>query len=130
VTASIDANVWIDSYGAVTIAASPDMLVALGNALTTDGVIELPPSTPVPPYEAAAKAIIIRVENEPGLSVSVEGDHLVVSGHFGALTILAGNVAKLGSEPPEFGNHMHIEWHADHFYLRADSTPLTVEVKP
>ena len=129
-TASIDAAVWFGSDGTVSIAASPEVLKALARVLSpgAETVIKLPPGTPTPPYEAAAHAIRVRVESEPGVTISREADEVVVSGHPEALRILGRNIASQGGDPATVGSHLHIEWFPEHFYVRAGSIPLVVRV--
>lgn len=128
-TARVDAAAQFGDDGSLTLWASRPALVDLGHALDSkvNAVIELTHTVPIPPYLAAADQIRVRVDAEPGLTISREDDQVVVTGHPSALAILARNISRLGSDPAALGSHIHIEYFADHFYLRSDSIPVVVE---
>jgi hypothetical protein len=127
--ASLNVAAQFDSTGAVTVTASPSALLALAGALDTesDTIIELTRIVAVTPYVAAATAIRVRIEAAPGVSISREDDQLIVAGHPEAIAILAQNVSALASDPSARGDHMHIEYFPEHFYLRPGGLPLVVE---
>jgi hypothetical protein len=75
-----------------------------------------------------ANALHVRPENEAGAQVRWNGDHVVVTGEPSALSLLAGNIDAFRKAPLEFGNHLHLEYFPGHFYLRADSVPVIVEM--
>jgi hypothetical protein len=68
----------------------------------------------------------VRVSTVPGSALLVHPDTpeeaLLISGDLRFLTILADNVASVGSD--ERGGHLHIEYFEGHAYLADGSAPL------
>ena len=112
----------------MSISAAPESLMALGHLLSAqaDTVIALTPSMPAPEYAAAR--IRVCIEGETGITISRDGNDLVVRGHTEGLAILAQNITHLGTDPTGLGPHIHIDYFPGHFYVRAGSIPLVVGI--
>ncbi len=52
------------------------------------------------------------------------GEAIIVTGRLDLLAILAENVESIASSAP--GEHLHIDYHPDHYYLREDTEPVVV----
>ena len=126
-TTQVDAAVWLDADGTVSVSAAADKLVDLSLAIAggSEAVIAL---RPVAADARAATAIRVRPDPDSGagILISRQGDELVLAGDPAALAVLAKNIGNLGGEPAAFGGHIHVEYFPDHAYLRAGSLPMVV----
>lgn len=83
------------------------------------------------PYDGFLAWLDIRIlkENGSGIHVSRSGDALVISGIANMMGILADNVRLLSERLEQSGEteeHIHLEYHPDHYYLAESSEPLVV----
>lgn len=75
------------------------------------------------PYSGLAVSLRIQVTNEK-VCVSRVEDQIIITGSIEKLEILAHNI-KFAADNPD-GNHEHIDYHPNHFYLAPQSVPLIV----
>lgn len=106
----------------------PD-LGALATRLTTStgpGYLQLDEVDDPWPYERALDRIEVVVSPE-WLTITCldERGELRISGTADRMAILAANVRDLASTGST-GDHLHIEWFPEHFYLSEDSEALVI----
>jgi hypothetical protein len=116
-------------HDALSLVGTPATLLSLAEALDRgcDTTLRLAEGVDPTPYLRTANVLRVVVEAACDVSVAVDGDVVTVRGAAPDLAILAENVKSLGEHPGK-GKHLHIEYFPDHFYLRADSHPMVVEV--
>jgi hypothetical protein len=83
------------------------------------------------PYEGYLASLEIEIleENGRGIQIARKGDVLVISGIANIMGILADNFRLLSERLEQSGEaeeHMHVEYHPDHYYLAKSSEPLVV----
>jgi hypothetical protein len=83
------------------------------------------------PYLGWLKSLKI-VPGSGRVRVSRDEDQVVITGSPSLLAVLAQNVATpaehdSGAQRPSC--HVHIEYHADHYYLASDSVPMVVTLR-
>lgn len=82
------------------------------------------------PYDKFLKSIIIKTVPGQRLTFSATEDgDLLVAGESAGLEILAGNLKWFAEGERTKGDHMHVEYHPDHFYLAEDSIPMVFMLK-
>lgn len=82
------------------------------------------PSTPPAPYLGYVNS----VELDPGVgkvSVSRSGESVNISGSADSLSLFAHNIERLAFSE-SCPDHVHIEFHPQHFYLSEESVPLII----
>ena len=99
---------------------------ASGNAKQS---LLLPP-TKLGPCLGYATSLRIAV-CEGNVGVSRVGHEIIISGSAEKLAILSRNIGRLaerkGTEPSDgYQDHLHVEYHPGHFYLKESSRPLVV----
>ena len=112
----------------VEITGTADSLSYLARAiqeLIVTGTFSLfVPSTPPAPYHGYVHSLTI----EQGLGnvyVSRSSENVCISGSAETLAILASNIDALAYSK-NVSDHIHIEYHPKHFYLKEESVPLVV----
>jgi hypothetical protein len=118
----------------ISIEGSDRALRRLSEAIEViQGNVRIPLIVPVAPLEAhVGFANSLRLESCEGLvCVSRAGDEISIRGESEKLKLLARNIAFLAGQVEQnradgIKNHLHIEFHPGHFYLREDSLPLVV----
>jgi hypothetical protein len=88
------------------------------------------PQAPPTPYLGYVKSLKME-RSEGNVCVSLIADEMVISGSPEKLMILAGNIRRLAEQQgrassDNYNEHLHIEYHPDHFYLKEESIPLVV----
>lgn len=81
------------------------------------------------PYDKFLKSIIIKTVPGQRLSFSVteEGD-LLAAGESRGLEAIAGNLKWFVESERRKGDHLHVEYFPDHFFLAENSIPLVFMV--
>jgi hypothetical protein len=88
------------------------------------------PQVPPSPYLGYARSLTIHPD-DGNVCVSRQGEEILISGSSQKLAILASNISGLAEQPDQrrpgvYHNHLHIDYHPGHFYLKAGSLPLSV----
>ena len=80
------------------------------------------------PYAAWLSHIVVRqqVSGRVTLSIDEPTSALVLEGECQYLNVLAENIEGFISDDPDPGDHLHIEYYDDHFYLAPSQISLTV----
>lgn len=82
------------------------------------------------PYDKFLKSIIIKTVPGQRLTFSATEDgDLLIAGESTGLEILAGNLKWFADGERGTGDHMHVEYFPDHFYLAEDSIPMVFMLK-
>jgi hypothetical protein len=83
------------------------------------------------PYEVCLTRLRIRTVPAGGvvLSVSAEAREVLVEGEAEGLRVLGENLRALAAEA-DYGDHLHIEYFPEHFYLDESSVPAVVQLIP
>ena len=83
---------------------------------------------PPTPYAVWLSRILVRrhESGKVGLSIDEAASALVLEGERRYLDILAENVEVFIDEKPRPGDHLHIEYHDDHFYLAPSRISLAI----
>jgi hypothetical protein len=82
------------------------------------------------PFEGFLGRIVVR-SGEPGkvrLAPDSPAGALIISGDRSRLNILADNVEALSRTSSSAGDHLHVEYFPDHFYLAENSAPVVFRV--
>ncbi|ONI91548.1 hypothetical protein ALI22I_07900 [Saccharothrix sp. ALI-22-I] len=115
----------------IKVSGDRDALAELGHAIDAGtGRFVLDQSGDPAPYDLVLGAV--EIDTVPSGKVVVASDvdrsTLTISGERSALSLLARNVLGL-AEDGTVGEHAHIDYFPDHFYLSPDSAPavLTLE---
>lgn len=111
------------------ISGRRDSLVALARALrsaTQMTITVAVPSYPPDPYERWLGSIVVRPRPTFLVEIGVDNGALVAAGGQDALALLADNIAAFANSHGPLGQHQHIEYFPDHYYLREGSLPLVV----
>jgi len=111
------------------LALSAETAHLLGSALRQPSadlatLVEGPPA----PYAVWLPRILVR-QHESGrvtLSIDEAKSALVLEGERQYLDILAENIEGFIDDGPNPGDHLHIEYYDDHFYLAPSQISLTV----
>jgi hypothetical protein len=118
-------RVWTE----VDIEGSGEALAVLGNCLAEDAselstLAEFDPS----PYDAVLTTIRVRARPAGRVTFAVESDSrtLRISGAREFLDVLADNVLGFAREAHARGDHIHIEFFPDHYYL--DDCPIALVI--
>ncbi|MDX3667605.1 Imm32 family immunity protein [Streptomyces europaeiscabiei] len=115
--------------GEVEVSGSVNSLGEWANALTRDDVeISTSPGDDPSPYPRCLTGIRVR-STAPGLvkmSVDVDRQALTFTGSGESMKVLAENILGLCREGVP-GDHLHIEYFPDHFYLAESRISLVVE---
>jgi hypothetical protein len=107
------------------LAGTADELRSLGGAIESGaGSFALQTNADVSPYDIALRHLKIETNSREGVAISVdqENNQIIISGPIERLMILGQNVSNAASS----GDHLHIEYFPDHFYLDRDSVPLVI----
>jgi hypothetical protein len=111
----------------VEIAGNKDDLIDLSKKLLKDNTEiflhseKLDPS----PYSKFLKKIGVQVIPHNFVEFQVIGELLSVKGSYEKLLILAENIENFGKDGDK-GDHIHIEYFQEHFYLSPESHPLVL----
>jgi hypothetical protein len=111
----------------IEIAGNKDELVDLSKNLLKDNAEiflhseKLDPS----PYSTFLKKIRVQIIPNHLIEFQVIGEFLSVKGSYEKLLILAENIENFGNDGDK-GDHIHIEYFQDHFYLSPESNPLVL----
>jgi hypothetical protein len=105
-----------------------ELLALAGAAEAGSGYFSLAADADVTPYDVALSDLEIRPVDRPTVRVAVgeAGKRLVITGDSSSLGVFAQNLRGL-AETPITGDHLHIEYYPEHFYLDSESLPLVVE---
>jgi len=79
------------------------------------------------PYDVFIKRMVVR-QAPSKVRITREDDVVVVTGRREELNVLADNIDSL-VHGAERGDHLHIEYFPDHFYLDQGSEPLVVRME-
>ena len=122
----------------VDLCGDPAALQMFARRLTTPTAtgscrLCVPTTFPPDPYDGFLASIEIS-ESVGLVQIELEGDVLAIRGAADMLGILAENVVFLAeeavmSEPGKGLNHLHVEYHSDHFFLDPSAIPLVVSVE-
>lgn len=109
------------------ITADPDGLVALARAVANaPAVVETEVPETTWPYDQALTSI--RVETSESL-VLIDHDEaaaaMLITGRPESREVLAGNLTDFAQEGKP-GDHLHVDWFPDHFYLGEGSDSVVV----
>ena len=111
------------------LALSPEAARRLGSALRQPAADLAARAEGSPaPYAAWLDHIILRRQETGRVALSVDeaAAALVVKGELQYLEILAENIEGFIDDAPAPGDHLHIEYYDDHFYLAPSQISLTV----
>ena len=115
-----------ESTGELEIRADGPGLVALATRLISAGYLQLDGVDDPWPYDHSLDRIEVVVGPER-LTITSLDDRRVLrfSGTADRLAILAANMRDLASTGSA-GDHLHIEWFPEHYYLSEDSEALVI----
>ena len=125
----------VGSYdnSSIDIEGSEESLRELSNAIQNLSSIKiLPLANPRPqdPYPGHARSLRLGLSDD-FVCITRAEDEIFICGAPDKLAILAQNILALADQKREQPNgrlrlHSHIEYHPDHFFLKAGSIPLVV----
>jgi len=80
------------------------------------------------PYDRAFAAILVRRQESGKVTMRIDEENsaLVLEGEEQYLAVLAENIEGFFSVDPEAGDHLHIEYFDEHFYLAPSGLSLVV----
>jgi hypothetical protein len=89
------------------------------------------PLTEPKPYDGYLASLDIEIlkENGRGIQITRKGDVLAISGIANMMGILADNFRLLSERLEQSGEteeHIHLEYHPDHYYLAESSEPVVI----
>jgi len=113
----------------LSIEASTDEFIFLAKNIVENSAFiscELDEIDPFP-YQKLLSRIMIKIE--PGKLANlqvIENMNLLISGSKENLIQLASEIDTFAKNK-QLGNHLHIEYYDEHFYLASDAVPLVIE---
>lgn len=116
--------------GEVEISADPDGMVALAEAIRhAPAVVDAGEPESTWPYDEALRQIRTEVSDDAVLFVYEDATKsLRITGRQQGRDVLAENFADFAREGTP-GEHWHVEWFPDHFYLGEGSAPVVVALQ-
>jgi hypothetical protein len=77
------------------------------------------------PYDKFLKSIVIKTVPGQRLAFTVTEDgDLLVAGEYTGLEAIAGNLKWFVEKERRQGDHLHVEYYPDHFFLAENSIPI------
>jgi len=111
------------------LALSADAAHQLGSALRQPNAdLAALVEGPAAPYAEWLSRIIVRQQESGRVTLSIDeaASALALEGESQYLDILAQNIEGFIDDEPSPGDHLHIEYYDDHFYLAPSQISLTV----
>lgn len=116
--------------GSIEIKGIPDSIRELAHCIASGNIeinLSLLKNPQLAPYDAFISAIHVK-SRKGNIIINRTGSVLNIQGSRGKLLLLSDNLKWLANQVHTTGNgdHLHIEYHPEHFYLDSASEPLIV----
>ncbi|CAM3243266.1 hypothetical protein STSO111631_09405 [Stackebrandtia soli] len=119
-----------DLNGEMGLDGTVGSFVALGQLLRRgSGDMDLATADDPYPYVGSLSRITVRQSNRKIVMRVVDGKDFEVCGNMDSLRQLARNIENFAASA--YGkDHLHVDYHPDHWYLEEESVSLVVRVDP
>lgn len=77
------------------------------------------------PYQYSLNKISVKIKPNKMVNLEVTGDELIISGDIQYLSQFSDEI-KSFAENTNLGEHLHIEYYINHFFLNPNAIPLVV----